>query len=444
MSVLRSTFDTEMDLYLDEHGEMYEPTPLDTGDEGASLTTEEPTTTTASAAPTGDLTILTSIDGEPMPESAGPVEFQPTETVAQADEPAFDPAVAEAEALAATGDTFDDTELADARQSEPEIGAQTETETSETAFGGSDWISSLAQAEIGAAAETAEANTEPVNAATEPDAKPATPAAPAIAFDSEARTFDVNVQDAPLPGLLRDLSSQARRSIIVSPDVAGTVSASLYGLSLEETLDAVLPSQGLGYVEEGKVIRVLPLETIAARVAAETAAQKAAIAAAEKSAALAAAQTEVESTASAAQSQPLTDLEVVDRGSTTSVNAPLSISSGQAESDAGSAPQTNASATTSTTEAKPTFDESSPIEAQIDETLGDALLGALSFTEFQWSPTVTRDGFNEPTTWNNSTSSEAGSTGTSAEATTVAQAVEEEPFPTSDIDDSGSENPDQD
>jgi|GEM_PF-278482 len=447
MSVLGSTFNTEMDLYLDEHGDMFEPTPVDMGDEGASLMTSEPTKTTASATPieASDVTILTSIDGEPMIESTEPVtvettelaEADPADESTEMDVEVIDTAAAEAEALAATEDSFDDTELVDARESETE----SDIETSETAFTDSDWISSLAQAEIGAAAEATDTPIETTT--TEPvEMESPEPVAPAIAFDSEARTFDVNVLDTPLPGLLRDLSSQARRSIIVSPDVAGTVSASLYGLSLEETLDAILPSQGLGYIEEGKVIRVLALETIAAQIAAEEAAEAAAIAAAAKvvedAAALEAAEAQAEAIVAADESEDFTDLEVIDSGSTTSVDAPISITTTKAES-------ADADSTTVETTAdfempapvglSPDFDESSPIEAQIDDALGDALLASLSFSEFEWSPTVTRDGFNEPTSWDGDTSVAT----TTTETTTVEPELENEPFPTSDIDDSDSE-----
>lgn len=444
MSVLQSTFNTEMDLYLDEHGDMFEPTQVDTGDAGASLMTGEQTTTIARNAPVeaGNVTILKSIDGDPMVESTEPVtiettelaEADPIDTATETDIETNDPAAAEAEALAATEDTFDDTELADARETE------TESTTSETAFEDSDWISSLAQAEIGAAAD---ATDTPIDTTTgEPTETTTEPAVPAIAFDSEARTFDVNVEDAPLPGLLRDLSSQARRSIIVSPDVAGTVSASLYGLSLEETLDAVLPSQGLGYVEEGKVIRVLPLETIAANEAAEVAAQQAVLAAAEQAAAdaaaLEAAETATEVIASTEGPASLTDLEVIDTGSTTSVDAPLSIAT--AETESGESVTTTIETTPEFVMPEPVglspdFDESSPIEAQIDDALGEALLNSLSFSEFEWSPTVTRDGFTEPTSWDGDTSETETTTGT----TPVESELENEPLPTSDMDDSESE-----
>ncbi|UYV12903.1 MAG: hypothetical protein NCW75_01125 [Phycisphaera sp.] len=446
MSVLQSTFNTEMDLFLDEHGDLFEPTQVDMGDAGASLMTDGDTTIAASdtQVESGNVTILKSIDGEPMAESTGPVtiettelaEANPADTTTETDIETVDPAAAEAEALAATEDTFDDTELADARESE------TEGTTSETAFEDSDWISSLAQAEIGAAADATE---KPVETTIEPEV-------PAIAFDSEARTFDINIEDAPLPGLLRDLSSQARRSIIVSPEVAGTVSASLYGLSLEETLDAVLPSQGLGYVEEGKVIRVLPLETIAAQEAAEVAAQQAALAAAEKAAAdeaaLKAAETTTPVIASTDDPASLTDLEVIDSGSTTSVDAPLSIAT--AETESGESVETTIESTTEFEVPEPVglspdFDESSPIEAQIDDALGEALLNSLSFSEFEWSPTLSRDGYTEPASWVDSDAEGASAATSTPEASTVETSTPQDaPFKGPIFGGTTSENPTKD
>lgn len=400
MSVLQSTFNTEMDLYLDEHGKMFVPTRIETTDDSAMLTTEPVTPAAASATPTPEFST------EPVADDATVAKAAQTTTPAPSSDTGvtgdtgqtIDPVAAKAEALAATEDTFNETELAQARE--------TQTPSSESAFKGSDWIGSLAKAEIGAASAQTPAKPTTSTGATIPAVKTVTePAKPAIAFDSEARTFDINVQDVPLPGLLRDLSSQARRSIIVAPEVAGTVSATLYGLSLEETLDAVLGSQSLGYVEEGKVIRVLPLASIAALEAQKQAAQQAdkvaqeaaALAAAEK-----AAQSNTPSTSSTATPR-LASGQAPKDGKATSANAPISLQPTPASTG------TKVSGTTKTAEASTqleasgelasVIDESSPIEAQIDDTLSDVLLGSLSFASFDWSPSLSRDARTEPTSW---------------------------------------------
>ncbi len=422
MSVLGSTFDTEMDLYLDEHGDMFEPTQVDTIDEGASLESEiDALTEAADQSTEGKETtevVATEIDSDI--ETIDDIDDTDDVLTAAGDEAdvgtdeieSVDPVAAEAEALAAAETSFEDTELASARETNDndavELDETSETETSESAFEGSDWISSLAKAEIGAAAE--EADAEPVSDVVETTTEPE---APAITYDAEARTFDVNVQDAPLPTFLRDLSSQARRSIIVSPEAAGTVSASLYGLSLEETLDAVLGQQNLGFVEEGKVIRVLPLDVIAKQEADRAAAEAAAIAAAEKAAAeeaaaiaeaerlaeeealnavrLAEAQTEAETeTASEIEADNAPSNVVTNAGSGTVANAPLTISSYSAPAKI-EMPEP--------VEFTPNFDESSPIETQIEDQFEEALLSSLSFNSFEWSPSVTRDGYTEPTSW---------------------------------------------
>lgn len=428
-SVLQSTFNTEMDLYLDEHGTMFVPTPVDNGDAGASLMLDdqfeqtevadldeatdtvdtgepadsveavaqvEETVDEAEVAESTESTEVAAADDLNETTTLAAVDSAEGETEAAEDTQPVDPAAAQAEADAATGESFDETELASAR------GEQ--TPSSESAFKNSDWISSLAQAELGAAAEQAPEveqadGTADAQAGAEQDAQQVEAAsAPAIAFDSEARTFDINVEEAALPALLRDLSSQARRSIIVSPQVSGTVSASLFGLSLEETLEAILPTQGYGFVAEGKVIRVLPLETIQAQAAAKEAAALAE--AAKASQAATPAETTIANTPATASTESSTGGEAQPTsGRTTTVEAPMSV--GEVDTDASDfeLPGESEAPLEADVELAIDFDEPSPIEDQIDNTLADALLGSLSFASFEWSPTVSRDGFTEPTSW---------------------------------------------
>jgi len=454
-SVLQTTFDTEMDLYLDEHGKMFEPTPVDTDDDITLMNGEDTTVTVmdgtvnevgafeaTSEAATADgefevaeldetdeasELVQAGTDGEADVSETEPSDesSEHTTELAQAEDEGqddaqtpVDPELAQAEADAASGTSFDEAELASAREDkEP---------SSESAFEDSDWIASLAQAEIGAAAEDAPEldQTDADPAQTETPAQ-AESDVPAIVFDADARTFDLNIEDAPLPTLLRDLSSQARRSIIVSPEVAGSVSASLFGLSLEETLEAILPANGFGFVEDGKVIRVLSLETIAQQ---EAESQALAVAQAE-----AQAQAEAETLASAEQAaqadltarestavaaaeaealeQPApTSGPIVERLGESVVDAPLSLDSGEGEAvetfkaadahdtDAGFFSEADAESA-GDLDLAIDFDEPSPIESQIDDTLSDVLLGSLSFTSFEWTPTVKRDGYTEPTSW---------------------------------------------
>ena len=465
-SVLETTFNTEMDLYLDEHGQMFEPTSVDSGEDVTLMSGEDTSITTmdgvvneigsfdsasdsATDITSGDeiaegtdesftsedttlesgesIEIAQAEDGENTFEGEFETEI---ETEIEPEAEPVDPAIAQAEADAASEATFDEDELASARESD--------APSSESAFEDSDWIASLAEAEIGAAAEnapelieeTTEISTDEV--ATEADASEAEftePEVPAIVFDSEARTFDLNIEDAPLPTLLRDLSSQARRSIIVSPEVAGSVSASLFGLSLEETLEAILPANGYGFVEDGKVIRVLSLDTIAqqqaeaealalaeaeaqAQAEAEALAQQAAELAAEAGDATDAAETASDPFATFAEQSGESTPEVSSTETGTVVDGPISLDSsespiaetfGSTESDGLFETEAEFEGDL---ELAIDFDEPSAIEDQIDDTLSDVLLSSLSFTSFEWKPTVTRDGYTEPTSWVGDSSSE--------------------------------------
>ncbi|MEQ8317624.1 MAG: hypothetical protein RIE77_02975 [Phycisphaerales bacterium] len=446
MSVLQSTFHTEMDLYLDEHGDMYVPTEVDIIDEGVSLESEIDTLTgaadanaTEAAASDEPETVIADAQTDAEPESDVESGEDTDTMVATASEDSgevteeiesIDPAAAEAEALAAADASFEEDELASAREvasdEDTSIESIEEAESSESAFEGSDWINSLAQAEIGAAADEVDAEAvEDAESISDDVETTIADETPVISYDAEARTFDVDVQDAPLPAFLRDLSSQARRSIIVSPEVAGTISASLYGLSLEETLDAVLGQQNLGYVEEGKVIRVLPLDVIAQQEAERVAAEAAALAAAQQAAADEAAaiveaeriaQEEAFEAARLAEAEALAEAQganetetesddgfvggstsdvVTETGGSTTANAPLTISSADAPTEV-EMPEP--------VEFTPSFDESSPIEAQIEDQFEEALLASLSFNSFEWSPSVSRDGYTEPTSWTESAS----------------------------------------
>lgn len=77
-------------------------------------------------------------------------------------------------------------------------------------------------------------------------------------------TVDIHVQNTDLAKVLQMLSIQSQRNIIVSKNVSGTVSADLYDVTFFEALDAILNSNGYGYVEEGSFIKVYTLEELRA------------------------------------------------------------------------------------------------------------------------------------------------------------------------------------
>lgn len=101
-------------------------------------------------------------------------------------------------------------------------------------------------------------------------APPATPAANTDAGEdlegqvavSAYSTVDIHVQNTDLAKVLQMLSIQSQRNIIVSKNVSGTVSADLYDVTFFEALDAILNSNGYGYIEEGAFIKVYTLEEL--------------------------------------------------------------------------------------------------------------------------------------------------------------------------------------
>jgi len=103
-------------------------------------------------------------------------------------------------------------------------------------------------------------------------APPANPAAPASSTRpaepgkvavSESGTVEIHVSETSLSEVLRMLSIQARRNIIASKEVRGTVTADLYGVTIREALDAILKANGCGYREKGNFIYVYTAKELA-------------------------------------------------------------------------------------------------------------------------------------------------------------------------------------
>ncbi len=74
--------------------------------------------------------------------------------------------------------------------------------------------------------------------------------------------IDLHVKDLPLTKVLQLLSIQSKRNIVTSRDVTGKISADLYDVGFYEALDAVLHTNGFGYVEEGNLITVYTQDEI--------------------------------------------------------------------------------------------------------------------------------------------------------------------------------------
>ncbi|MEO1278630.1 MAG: hypothetical protein AAFV77_06730, partial [Planctomycetota bacterium] len=99
-----------------------------------------------------------------------------------------------------------------------------------------------------------------------PDAKPVgdikdVPVEGEITVD-EHLIVDLHVVDEELADVLQMLSIQSQRNIVASRNVAATVTATLYGVTFYEALDAILHVNGFGYIEEGNFIYVYTAEEI--------------------------------------------------------------------------------------------------------------------------------------------------------------------------------------
>lgn len=76
----------------------------------------------------------------------------------------------------------------------------------------------------------------------------------------ENNLVDLHVADEDLATVLEMLSIQSQKNIIASKDVKGRVTANLYRVTFYEALDAILSSNGLGFVEKGNFIYVYTAE----------------------------------------------------------------------------------------------------------------------------------------------------------------------------------------
>jgi type IV pilus assembly protein PilQ len=76
---------------------------------------------------------------------------------------------------------------------------------------------------------------------------------------SEHMTVDLHVKDEDLGAVLELLSIQTQKNIVSSKNVSARVTATLYGVTFKEALDALLHVNGCGYIEQGNFIYVYTL-----------------------------------------------------------------------------------------------------------------------------------------------------------------------------------------
>ena len=87
---------------------------------------------------------------------------------------------------------------------------------------------------------------------------------------------EVHVNDQSIISVLQTISIQTKRNIIASKNVTGSVTANLYGVTVDEALDAILHPNGYAYVKKGNFTYVYTLkeleeqEKAARKIATET------------------------------------------------------------------------------------------------------------------------------------------------------------------------------
>ncbi len=108
----------------------------------------------------------------------------------------------------------------------------------------------------------------PAQLATAPDPDPASESEPAGSeenLDVSVTTegiVEMHIQDGDLYVVLQQLLLNSRRNIVFGKDVGGPVTVSLYHVTIEQALDAILSPNGFGYREEGNFIFVHTLEEL--------------------------------------------------------------------------------------------------------------------------------------------------------------------------------------
>lgn len=84
---------------------------------------------------------------------------------------------------------------------------------------------------------------------------------PAFA-QGEERLFSLEFRDEEIRNVLKILAQESGRNIIISDIITGKVTLSLDKITLSDALDLILKSNGLGYVTDKGVIRVVKLSDV--------------------------------------------------------------------------------------------------------------------------------------------------------------------------------------
>lgn len=68
--------------------------------------------------------------------------------------------------------------------------------------------------------------------------------------------ISLDLKDADLKDVLRTFAKLARVNIAIDPEVKGSVTVQLHDVPWDQALEVILQINGLGYVLEGRVLRV--------------------------------------------------------------------------------------------------------------------------------------------------------------------------------------------
>jgi type IV pilus assembly protein PilQ len=112
--------------------------------------------------------------------------------------------------------------------------------------------------------------TEVPSAANPPSSVPVVPAGAVLAAAKETpsggngtrQPISVDFQEADIRAVLRLLSEQSGKNIVVSPEVKGNVTIHMRSVPWEQVLDTILRLNGLVKKEEGRIISVMTAEKV--------------------------------------------------------------------------------------------------------------------------------------------------------------------------------------
>jgi type IV pilus assembly protein PilQ len=105
-----------------------------------------------------------------------------------------------------------------------------------------------------------------------PVTAPPTPSAPSAG--APGRMLSMDFKDADILNLLRIIAEVSGKNVVAGGDVTGKVTVRLVNVDWEQALDVILKINGMGWVEDGNIIRVAPQAKLYAEREATTAAKK--------------------------------------------------------------------------------------------------------------------------------------------------------------------------